>query len=227
MNVRGRIEPGENLFHELLDLIIRAASFELGNPDGSTGRDLARILNILLKVGSVGCTIIPALLSVPSSCRKDGYHFGKAYQWMLIKSMLQPVQASMNDERYFKPFAPLVTAGEPRYIFSLSAFWGSIHCFQAATAVLSSMQEPPMPDLSPSVLSCTSLSEIDLLAVVRLVEAEQMSGHVPIAKGGLPSIKTPLTGVIWAIGVQHRDELESCVGVAVGTRVPVVGLYHN
>lgn len=84
-----------------------------------------------------------------------------------------------------------------------------------------------MPDLSPSVLSCTSLSQINLLAVVRLVEAEQMSRHVPIAKGGLPSIKAPLASMIWAVGVQHRDELESCVDVAVGTRVPVVGLYHN
>jgi hypothetical protein len=41
----------------------------------------------------------------------------------------------------------LVTAGEPRYIFSFAAFAGCMNEFQAATAAAMVMQEPPAPGL--------------------------------------------------------------------------------
>jgi hypothetical protein len=117
VNVAGRVEPRKNFVHEFLDLFVGATSPELSNPDRATGCDLARILDVLLEVGGVSRVVIPA-----QSQWKPFVGIEEYYQWMLMKSMLHPVQVPMKDERYARPFAPLVTAGEPRYIFSLSAF---------------------------------------------------------------------------------------------------------
>lgn len=62
-----------------------------------------------------------------------------------------------------------------------------------------------------------------LLAIVGLIEAEEMSWHIHIKEGSGLNISGPSTSVIWAVRVQHRHELVPGADFAVRTGVPVVG----
>ena len=60
VNVTRSVEPGENLVHEGLNLVVGTTSSELGDPDRAAGCYLASIVDVVLEVGGVGCIIIPA-----------------------------------------------------------------------------------------------------------------------------------------------------------------------
>lgn len=59
VDVARSVELGQNLVHECIDLVVRATSAELGDPDRATGRNLASVIDIVLEVGRVGRIIIP------------------------------------------------------------------------------------------------------------------------------------------------------------------------
>lgn len=61
-----------------------------------------------------------------------------------------------------------------------------------------------------------------MLAVVWLVEPEEMSGRVLVHKGGSLDTPSPLAGVVGVVRVQHWNVLEPRFSVASGTRVPIV-----
>lgn len=64
---------------------------------------------------------------------------------------------------------------------------------------------------------------MDLLAVVWLVEAEEVSGRILVdVRSGL-HVGSPLAGDIRVVRVKHRDELKPGVEVTARAGVPVVG----
>jgi hypothetical protein len=100
---------------------------------------------------------------------------------MLIKSTVHPSQVSMNLASHPNPVVSLgdalVTAGEPRYIAVLNVESGCMCFFQPATAVGTSIQEPPASGLSPMLAETptSKKGKCNLHAVVRLVESHEPS----------------------------------------------------
>jgi hypothetical protein len=72
-----------------------------------------------------------------------------AYQCRQMKSIEHSLHCLMKSRSQSNPipFTPFVTAGEPRYILSLSDFAGSMSCFHAVTAEATEIQDPPAPGL--------------------------------------------------------------------------------
>ena len=62
------------------------------------------------------------------------------------------------------------------------------------------------------------------LAVVRFIEAKEVSRHILVSERSSLNVTSPLASVIGAVGMEHRHEFIPRVDVAVLARVPIVGL---
>jgi hypothetical protein len=155
MNIARLVQPRKHFVQESGDLLVRAASLELRDPDRAASSNFACLVDVGFEVVNVEGGVVPGkdpsvqlhwsirCKKIEPPCKIERWGEQGTYQWMLMKSIVHPSQETKKLSSQGSPCCPFVTAGDPKYMLPLSPRCGSIYCFHAPTAASTLMQTPP------------------------------------------------------------------------------------
>lgn len=157
MDILRLVHPRHHFIQETSHLVVSSIGAKLGYPDGETLGEFAGGVDVVFEVLGVTGRAVPVGSIISTTERQEKImkrlvRGQETYQWRLRKSTVHPSHVSKNFASQPNPWVSddtaFVTPGEPRYVLLLKVESGCMCFFQPATAVGTSIHEPPASGLT-------------------------------------------------------------------------------